>query len=376
VVLDSYFAWLGTSEKMDMSGDVVVNTRSLSAGLTGVQRYTAELCARFVGRVTNIQPARPLQGVKGHLWEQFRLPALVRGRLLWSPANSGPIVVGRQVVTVHDVAVIDHPEWYNPRFAAWYRWMTPRLVHRASHIMAVSEFTKRRLIDVLGVDEARVIVVPNGVDDRFCPRSPEEVAMARARLGIPSPNYFLSLATSEPRKNLAGQLAAWSRCIPHLPSNVWLVVSGAKGKEHVFRAAKMSSVPPRVHFTGYVQDEDLPALYSGAIGFLYPSFYEGFGLPVLEAMACGSVPIVSRATAPQELAGDAGIAVDPHDHDSIASAIVKVIKEVGWREQLSRCATRRSSTFSWDRSAEMTWQVLQGAARQNINRSAVVSVQT
>ncbi len=361
---------------MDMSGDVVVNTRSLSAGLTGVQRYTAELCARFVGRVTNIQPARPLQGVKGHLWEQFRLPTLVRGRLLWSPANSGPIVVGCQVVTVHDVAVLDHPEWYNPRFAAWYRWMTPWLVRRASHIMAVSEFTKRRLIETTGVDQSRVTVVPNGVDDRFSPRGPEEIALTVGKLGIPSPNYVLSLATLEPRKNLPGQLAAWERCISFIPDNVWLVVSGAQGKEHVFRDTQIRSVPPRVHFTGYVPDEDLPALYTGATGFLYPSFYEGFGLPVLEAMSCGSVPIVSKTTAPQELAGDAGIAVNPHDHDSIASAIVKVVKEVGRREELSRRATRRSSTFSWNRSAEMTWQVLQDAARQNINRSTVVSAQT
>jgi glycosyltransferase involved in cell wall biosynthesis len=375
-VPDSYFGWLGTSEKMDMSGDVVVNTRSLSAGLTGVQRYTAELCARFVGRVTNIQPARPLQGVKGHLWEQFRLPALVRGRLLWSPANSGPIGVARQVVTVHDVAVLDHPEWYNPRFAAWYRWMTPCLVRRASHIMAVSEFTKRCLIDTTGVNQSRVTVVPNGVDDRFSQRSAEEIALTVGKLGIPSPNYVLSLATLEPRKNLAGQLAAWERCISFIPDNVWLVVSGAQGKERVFRDTQIRNVPPRVHFTGYVPDEDLPALYTGATGFLYPSFYEGFGLPVLEAMSCGSVPIVSRTTAPQELAGDAGIAVNPHDHGSIASAIVKVVMEVGCREELSRRATRRSRTFSWDRSAEMTWQVLQDAARQNINRSTVASAQT
>ncbi len=361
---------------MDMFSEVVVNTRSLSAELTGVQRYTAELCARFVGRVTNIQPARPLQGVKGHLWEQFRLPTLVRGRLLWSPANSGPIAVECQVVTVHDVAVLDHPEWYNPRFAAWYGWMTPRLVRRASHIMTVSEFTKRRLIDATGVNQSRVTVVPNGVDDRFNQRSPQEIAVTLGKLGIPSPNYLLSLATLEPRKNLAGQLAAWERCISCIPENVWLVVAGAQGKEHVFRDTHMRSVPPRVHFTGYVADEDLPALYSGATALLYPSFYEGFGLPVLEAMAAGIVPIVSTSTAPSELAGDAGIAVNPRDHESIASAIVKVVEDVACREELSRRATLRSGTFSWDRSAEMTWQVLQDAAKQNTNRSTVVSVQT
>lgn len=317
-----------------------------------------------------------MQGVAGHLWEQLQLPLLVKGRLLWSPANSGPIMLGRQVVTVHDIAVIDHPEWFNARFAAWYRWMTPRLVRRAFRVIAVSEFTKRRLVEVTGVDESRVSVVPNGVDKRFNPRRPDKVAALRHRLGIPSSNYVLSLATLEPRKNLAGQLEAWSRCVSHLPDSVWLVISGAKGKDHVFGNLQLHDVPPRVYFTGYVRDEDLPALYGGAIAFLYPSFYEGFGLPVLEAMASGTAPIVSNLTAPQEVAGDAGIVVDPHDPDSIASAIVRLVKDGFWRGELEHRSVRRSQAFSWTRTADSTWQVLEEAAQGNVSGSVSAAEQS
>jgi len=304
------------------------------------------------------------------------LPLLVKRRLLWSPANSGPIIVARQVVTVHDIAVIDHPEWFNSRFAAWYRWMTPRLIRRVSHVIAVSEFTKRRLVEFTGAEESRVSVVPNGVDKRFSPRPPEEVAAVHHRLGIPSSSYILSLATLEPRKNLAGQLEAWSRCVSQLPDNVWLVIAGGKGKGHVFGNLQLQNVPPRVHFTGYVRDEDLPALYSGAMTLLYPSFYEGFGLPVLEAMASGTASIVSKSTAPHEVAGDAGIAVDPHDHDSIAAAIVRVVHDDRRREELCQRSVRRSETFSWERAADSTWRVLEEAAQRNVRGSVSAAEQS
>jgi glycosyltransferase involved in cell wall biosynthesis len=364
------FRQVGTAD------NIVVNTRSLTAALTGVQRYGAELSVLFGEKMAKVSPSRPLQGIAGHVWEQFQLPLLLKGRFLWSPANSGPVMLKRQVVTIHDIAVIDHPEWFNARFAAWYRWMTPRLVRRAFGVIAVSEFTKRRLVEVTGVDESRVSVVPNGVDERFNPRSPEEVAAIRHRLGIPSSRYVLSLATLEPRKNLAGQLEAWARCESHLPDSVWLVISGGKGKEHVFGDLQLHNVPPRVHFTGYVRDEDLPALYSGAMALLYPSFYEGFGLPVLEAMASGTVPIVSNLTAPQEVAGDAGIGVNPHDHDSIASAIARVVRDGSWREELRHRAIRRSEAFSWARTAKSTWRVLEEAAQRNVSGSVSAAEQS
>jgi glycosyltransferase involved in cell wall biosynthesis len=343
---------------------VIVNTRSLTARLTGVQRYTTELLTHFPLSIDKVSPTTPMQGMQGHLWEQFNLPLLLQRRLLWSPANSGPLIVKNQVVTIHDIAVIDHPEWFNARFAKWYKWITPTLVRRARFVIAVSEFTKRRLMDVAKVDGSRIIVIPNGVNPSFRRRPPDEIAAVRNKLGIPSAQYVLSLGTMEPRKNLAAQMTAWSRCVAELPPDIWLVVCGAIGKDHVFGDTRLPELPPRVHYTGYVPDEDLPALYSGAIAFLYPSFYEGFGLPVLEAMACGTVPVVSKATAPQEIAGDSGMVVDPYDPDSIAAAIKTIVGNAALCTQLSERAAERSQAFSWNRAADLTWQVLEQAMRE------------
>src|SRR5208283_2846097 len=178
--------------------------RSIGGSFSGVQRYAAEILRRLDGKVREVAPRRSLHGVRGHLWEQVALPAKVKSNLLWSPANTGPLSIARQVVTVHDVAPLERAEWFTPRFAAWYRWLIPRLVHRAYRVIAVSKFTKERIADLTGVDESHIVVIPNGVDERFCPRPIDEREIAQRQLGIPSPHYVLCLSTLEPRKNIAG----------------------------------------------------------------------------------------------------------------------------------------------------------------------------
>ena len=337
---------------------IVVNTRTLGASLSGVQRYTSELCACFGARVASISPERPMQGITGHLWEQIRLPLMIGSQLLWSPANSGPVAVRRQVVSLHDVATIDHPEWFNAKFAGWYRWMIPRLVRRVIRVITGSNFTKRRLVEISGVDESRIVMIPDGVDRRFYPRPVQETEIVRQELGIPSSRYVLSLGTLEPRKNIPRQLQAWAKCVSHLPEDLWLVIAGAKGKDHVFNALSLDNLPPRVHFMGFVPDDKLPALYSGAVAQLCPSLYEGFGLPALEAMAAGTVPIASNCTSLPEVVGDAGLLVDPYDTDAIAEAIVHIVNDLPMRKLLRERAIGRSKAFSWDRTADLTWRVL------------------
>ena len=345
-------------------GRIVVNLRSLTADLSGVQRYVGELCARFGERLESIAPARPLQGIKGHLWEQCWLPAQLRSRLLWSPANTGPLLLHHQVITIHDLAPLDHPEWFSPKFSAWYRYMVPRLVRRARRVIAVSEFTKNRLVAAAGVDRSRIEVIPHGVDRRFRPCSAEQIGAVHLRLGIPSPRYVLSVGTLEPRKNLRRQLDAWSRCVERLPADTWLVIAGRAGRSHIFVGADAGRVPDRVHFTGFVPDADLPALYSGAIALLYPSIYEGFGLPVLEAMASGTVPIVSNSTALPEVVGDAALTLDPCDSGAIANAIELLVSNPGTRTELCERALRRARHFNWETTAEKTWDLLQRASAQ------------
>ena len=347
-----------------MDEAIVVNTRTMTADLSGVQRYVGELCTRFGKKLQTIAPTRPLQGMKGHLWEQCWLPGRIHSRLLWSPANTGPLFLEHQVITVHDLAPLDHPEWFAPKFSAWYRWMVPRLVRIARRVITVSEFTKRRLVESTGVDEAKISVIPNGVSACFRPRPPDALEAIRKRLGIPSPRYVLSLATLEPRKNLRGQLNAWSRCVAQLPADTCLVIAGRAGPRRVFGDMTPDSVPARVHFTGFVPDADLPVLYSGALAMLYPSIYEGFGLPALEAMASGTVPIVSNSTSLPEVVADCAVMVDPRDDDSIASAIVGLVTNPQMRLELRDRAIGRARLFNWERTAAMTWEVLCQASAQ------------
>ena len=209
---------------------IAINTRVLSHPTTGVERYLIELLSRMRSDVglREIAPHSALGGVKGHAWEQLVLPAKLRGCLLFSPCNTGPLAVANQVVTIHDVAALDHPEWLNAKFALWYRWLTPRLARRVKHIIAVSEFTRGRIVAHTGVSAEKITVIPNGVDARFVPMAPDAIAAALAPLALPSRKYILAVGSIEPRKNLPRLLEAWGKILPTLPEDLWLVVAGGR----------------------------------------------------------------------------------------------------------------------------------------------------
>jgi len=342
--------------------NIVVNTRILRSPLTGVQRYTLELLSRFGDRVTQVAPRRKLGGVLGHTWEQFFLPSQVSRNLLWSPSNTGPLAVKRQVITIHDVVPMDHPEWLTSKFAIWYRLLLPRLAKRVTHIITVSEFTKQRVIETLQVPQEKISVIYNGVDSRFAPCLGENMAKVRAMLGLPSARYMLSLGSLEPRKNLHSLLQAWEQILPDLPHDLWLVMTGAKGRNSVFGNFSLEKLPPRVFLTGHVKDEYLPTLYSGALLFAYLSIYEGFGLPPLEAMSCGTPVVTSNADAISEVVADAAMRIDPHDVEAIACGIRHVLEDSVLRENLRRKGLERARRFTWERTAKLTWEVLRDAA--------------
>jgi glycosyltransferase involved in cell wall biosynthesis len=346
---------------MDEKFQVFVNLRSQSAGLRGVQRYTAQVQRRLADRVMPVAPRSPMQGVRGHLWEQTVLPRMIGDALLWSPANTGPLSIANQVVTIHDLGSIEHPEWYSPLFAAWYRWLTPELIKRVRRVITTSRFSRERLLARINVDQSKVVVVNGGVDVNFCPRPEDEIARVRSDLAIPSPHYLLSFGALEPRKNLPRLLAAWSSCVVRLPEEIWLVIAGASAPRNVFNRLELGELPPRVHLAGFVADADLPALYSGALAMAYVSLYEGFGLPALEAMASGTVPIVSDNTSLPEVVGDAGVCVNPFDVEQIAAAIEHVIDNSELRAALRVRAAEQSRRFTWERAAVQTWTVLSEA---------------
>lgn len=338
---------------------IALNGRFYAHRPTGMQRYALEISRRCDGFLDVLKPSLGLRGPSGHLWEQLYLPSAVRGRMLWSPNNTGPIAVTRQVCTIHDLIPLEHPEWFSRRFAQWYEWLLPRLCRRVQHLIAVSEFTRQRCIELLGVREDRVTVIPNGVSKTFYPRTAEESSEARRQLEIESSAYLLSVGSLEPRKNLHRLLEAWRRIQNSVPADIELVVVGPRNPNpRVFGDVALRSIPPRVHFTGYVPDECLPALYSGALAFVYPSLYEGFGLPPLEAMACGTPVVTSRGSSLDEVVGDAGILVNPLDTNSIAEGILRILSDDTLRSSLREKALLRSKTFTWEDAAQRTLQLL------------------
>jgi glycosyltransferase involved in cell wall biosynthesis len=365
--------------------EILVNARFLAQRVTGVQRYAMEivraldrpalhaLVERLGASLVLLAPKgvedpgfdrlklRHAGRLEGNPWVQLELPYHARGRVLWSPTNVGPMFHGRHVVTIHDASVLDHPEWFNPRFAAWYRLVLPQVARRALRVLTVSEFSRGRLVETLGLDPRRVSVVHNGVDPGFGPKDPQTVAPVRSRLGLPE-SYVLALGSLEPRKNTAGLLKAWALLLARraVPEEVHLVIAG--GRASVFREFDLPGLPERVVFAGYVEDPDLPALYSGAEAFVYPSLYEGFGLPVLEAMACGIPVVSSNNTSIPEVAGDAALLVDPRDVESLAGGIQQVLDDDGLRRTARTAGLERAKLFGWDGAARTVWGHLADAA--------------
>jgi len=337
---------------------IALNARFYTHVPTGMQRYGLEMAKRLYADLDIVRPGRPMAGAEGHLWEQLYLPTATRGRLLWSPNNTGPVAVSRQICTIHDIIPIERPDWFNARFSAWYRWLLPRLVRRVEHIIAVSEFTKSRVLERFGIEPSKVTVVWNGVDGRYQPRPCEEVRLMRRDLKIPSSHYLLCLGSLEPRKNLRRLLSAWQQISPQLPSEIILVIAGKVGASSVFASAGLTAIPDRVHFTGYVEEDQLPALHSGALALVYPSLYEGFGLPPLEAMACGTPVVTSFGTSLTEVVGDAAVLVDPLDEMSIADGIRQVVEDAALRDRLRTLGLARAKNITWERSAQETRKVL------------------
>lgn len=349
---------------------VAINARYLLHRVTGVQRYAREIVARFPsGRGEPSDPFRLIEapqwakGAKGHLWEQAQLRVAAGSSLLWNPCQTGPMGLKRQVVTVHDMGTFDHPESYSGAFAAWYRQCMTSVATSAAHVIAVSEFTRERLLHHVRIDPSKVTVILEGADARFRRAAPQQVLAIRTRLGLrPDQRILLSLGSLEPRKNLAALLRAWAALSPALRGDAVLVLVGNQGDPAVFKGVGIESIPPGVLFTGYLDDEDLPTIYSAASAFIYPSLYEGFGLPVLEAMSCGTPVVTSNLSSLPEVAGDAGLLIDPRSDAELLSALERCLTDDAWLARSTAEGLERSRRFSWDMAADQTWKLLKAHA--------------
>jgi len=293
------------------------------------------------------------------LWHRLRIPlpvelALGRLDIFHSPDFVlPPVARAAKILTIHDLSFLRVPECADPRLRWYLGQVVPRSVRRADYLLADSESTRRDLIELLHVPPERVQVIYGGVDPAFAPVDDENALQAIRDKYARGRPFILAVGTLEPRKNYPTLIRAFARArakshLPHV-----LVIVGKKGwvYDPIFAAVEELGLQDTVLFPGFVPDTELPALYSAAELLATPSFYEGFGLPPLEAMACGTPVVVADVSSLPEVVGDAGLRIDPHDPDALADAILRLVEDSALRESLRKAGFAQARKFTWDRAA-------------------------
>ncbi|HWP02625.1 MAG TPA: glycosyltransferase family 1 protein [Gemmatimonadaceae bacterium] len=347
-----------------IAGQLYVNGRFFSQAVTGVQRYARELTGALDRLLTAEGPGKHEVTVvaprsctlidgfgrmkvervgrqNGHAWEQIELPWHARHGTLMSFANTGPLLHPRQIVTIHDASVFAVPETYSKAFRAWYRLLLPQLGRAARMVVTDSMFSRNELSRLAGIPQERIHVVPGGCDHILSrpanPRVLEEFGLFNRR-------YVLAVGSHRPHKNLDLVVRAME-CLGTVECA--LVIVGAQNAR-VFADQTPAAGALSV---GRVDDAELRALLEHATCLVFPSRYEGFGLPPLEAMACGCPTIVARAASLPEVCGDAAIYVDPADARGLAQAIRQFALDDAIRQEYRRRGFERAQTFRWERAA-------------------------
>jgi len=328
-----------------MTRDIIVNGRFLSRRVTGVERYGREIISLFRDNY-RLEKTRA-NGVTGHAWEQFILPTKLNPKaVLWSPANTGPLMVRNQALTIHDLSPLEHPEWFRKSFAMWYRLFLPILAKRVRIVFTPSDYVKQKVTKRFGIKN--VTITPNGVNISIFQPDAQQNSFE-----LPE-KYILFVGSLQPRKNLESLMQAWHK-IRNEFSDTWLVVAGEAG--YVFRSIKFIA-DERVRFLGYVSDDDLPGLYASAKLLVLPSLDEGSGLSALEAMACGTPVIISNGGALPEVVGDAGLIFDLSKPDTLLTAIKQCLNDNDLCMSLKEKGLARAKLFSWQQTAELIWSKL------------------
>jgi len=262
------------------------------------------------------------------------------------------------VATIHDLAFEHLPETFNRRSWMQMRFTVRRTARRAAQIITVSEYSRQDISKTYGIAPQRIMVTPEAAPPRFSPVTNEtELKKVRKNYGIEG-DYILSLCSIQPRKNLVRLIEAYSLLRQSRPGVKLpqLVLAGKRGwlDSETLNAAGQNVRDSDILFTGYVADQDLPALYSGAICFVYPSYFEGFGLPILEAMQCGAPVIAGNRTSIPELVADAGLLFDPFDTHALVEALKRILDDAEYRVGLRAKGFIRSAEFSWKATARLT----------------------
>ena len=262
------------------------------------------------------------------------------------------------VVTIHDLSLFTQAHTHENENVTRGKRRIPLMARRATRIIAPSEWTKREIIEHLGIPEEKIRVIFEAARSGMTPLPTGDCQSVLAKYQITQP-YLLYVGTIEPRKNLLTLVRAYDELLRTTKHRPQLVLCGGRGWlfDEVFRLVEELKLQEQVRFTGYVPDEDLPALYSAAEIFLYPSLYEGFGLPPLEAMACGTPTISSDASSLPEVVGSAGLTHDPNDGQALTGHMARLLSDSGLRERLRQAGLAQAARFSWDRAARETQSV-------------------
>ena len=358
---------------------IFINGRFLTQATTGVQRYAAELTLALDGllgsevisrteyRVVLLVPrsARqdlPLEhiGVEcvgrsgGHVWEQMDLRRYSgsRNAVLFNPGNTAPVGARNVVVTIHDAGVFATPEAYSLGFRTWYRLMHRNLSRHAQGLITVSEFSRQQLGEYTGAPASRFEVIPPGAEHIARLEADKRILL---RHGLGQRPFVLAVSSLNPNKNFKLIIDAMAY-LPDLLGSVDFVIAGGTNPR-IFRQREVAPTPG-IKYLGYVTDHELKALYQEARAFVFPSLYEGFGLPPLEAMSCGCPAIVARSASLPWVCGEAALYCDPRDPRDLAQKIRTVACEEAVRTGLREKGLARAGDFTWPQCARSTFQLL------------------
>jgi len=355
---------------------VVVDGSGLERSRAGVGVYTTQILHAMAVdrpdcRLTVFGPPGGFVHVPDATYRLLPQTRLVGRHLQW-PAElrrldpsvyfgpAGALPLGKlgcpTVITVHDLAIYRNPRWFPPRQPLSTRLVVPRSVLRADVVIAVSENTARDIVEIFGIDRGRIQVVAHGVSQQLQPMSAEERADARARLRLPE-RFILFVGTVEPRKNLETLLDAWAM----MRDRPDLVVVGSWGWLYEPIRAKMARLGPHLHHLDSVDPDELPAIYNLARILAHPAWYEGFGLPPLEAMACGTPVVVSDRSSLPEVVDGAAMIVPADQPDAWREALERVMADTQLAADLRHRGILRAAEFNWARAATLTWRAIDDA---------------
>ena len=325
-----------------------------------------EAVERYRGRWPNFEvrrtlPHSPLVRIPVTLVAELRRRPV---DLLHVQYTAPPFTPCPVVATIHDLAFEHLPQTFKRRSWMQLRLTVRRTARRAAHIITVSEYSRQDIIKTYRLDPERITVTLEAAPAHFRPAASSEVERVRALYGLEK-EYILAVGSIQPRKNLIRLIRAYAHLRHSRPSDKLpqLVLVGKRAwlYSSTLRALAESGLDDRTVLTGYVSETDLPALYTGALCFVYPSYFEGFGLPPLEAMQCGAPVITGDQTSLPEVVGDAGLLINPFDESAIASAIARLIDDAGLRAELRNRGLQRAARFDWHETARLTLQAYERA---------------